>query len=287
VALGVPGSGRGGRLTADDLVARVLSNRSVVADDLCDALAARCRAAGTVVVNGEPVDLTGAAAVLERWDHTFDLDAAGAILWREAIAGLPDEALRAPGVLYAEPFSLAEPLTTPRGLAPLPPDHDGPDPLALAVARAVLALRAAGLADDVTPGAAQWAERGAARVPVHGAQETDGVANILGPIGLLPSTSLEPTAARAEPILGRTDRTGLRAGGYAVTYGTSFLMVVELTADGPVGRGLLAYGQTEHTDRPDFPDPTEAYRDKALRPLHFRDEDVDADPALVRTVVHG
>ncbi|MCB1038506.1 MAG: penicillin acylase family protein, partial [Acidimicrobiales bacterium] len=68
---------------------------------------------------------------------------------------------------------------------------------------------------------------------------------------------------------------------------TSFLMAVELTDDGPVGIGLLAYGQSGDPRSPHHLDGTEAYSAKAARPLRYADADIEADPALVRRTLRG
>jgi acyl-homoserine-lactone acylase len=177
---------------------------------------------------------------------------------------------------------VTEPLATPRRLAPAPPD--GPDPLLVAVARAVAALGRAGVPLDAPLGEVQWAMRGEVRVPVHGGGEAEGMLNVLSPTGALSTSSLEPVPA-APPIHVDRLRTGLADGGYQVTYGTSFLMVVELTPDGPRGHGLLAYGQSGDPDSPHHLDGTLAYAASRTRPLLFHDDDIEADPELVRIVV--
>ena len=64
-------------------------------------------------------------------------------------------------------------------------------------------------------------------------------------------------------------------------------MAVELTDDGPVGKGLLAYGQSGDPGSPHHVDGTEAYSAKAVRPLLFADDDIEADPELVRQTITG
>jgi acyl-homoserine-lactone acylase len=130
-------------------------------------------------------------------------------------------------------------------------------------------------------------QRGENRVPVHGGGEGEGVLNVVAPIGALAGSSLEPGPAPLELLAGRSERTGLRAGGYRCTYGTSFLMAVEMTNTGPVGLGLLAYGQSGDPRSPHHVDGTEAYAEKQLRPLLFTDTQIEADPLLARRTVSG
>jgi acyl-homoserine-lactone acylase len=284
-ALSEAGSGAGGMLTARDLETRVLSNRSVTAALLRAPLAERCAEAGSVEVAGRTVDLAPAAAALGAWDGHFDLGSLGAHLWREIMVGLPVEAVRDAGMLWSEGFDPTDPVGRPCGLAPA--SLVGTDPLLGAVARAVLALGDAGVALDAPLGEIQWAQRGDARCGVHGGQERDGAANILGPIGMLPSHSLEPQRAQAMPVAGRTELTGLRAGGYEVTYGTAWLLVVEFTADGPRARSLLPYGQFGDVDSPPALEQLEAYAAKALRPVRFTDADIDDDPNLESVTIRS
>lgn len=284
-ALATPGSGPDGTLTAADLEERILSNRSVTAALARLPLADRCRAVGLVKVGERTVDLVTAAEVLEGWDGCFDVGSRGAAIWREMVAGLPEDAMRSPGVFWAHPFTLDDPLAGPHGLAPAP--ETGPDPLVEAVARAVIALEDAGVEIDAPLGKFQFAERGGQRIGVHGGQERDGAANILGPLGLFPSSSLEPLAPVADPIDGRSDVTGLRQGGYAVTYGTAFVMVAEMTPDGPRARGLMAYGQYGDSSSPKAAEQVVAYAEKRLRPLLFDEADILADPNLEVRQVRG
>ena len=255
--------------------------RSLLRDDVV----ARCQATGSIILDGAEVSLAAAAVVLAAWDGCSNLDSPGAILWRETMAGFTSAELRDAGTLFAHPFDPADPVATPHGLTPAP--VDGEDPTVMAVARAVVALDAAGLPIDTTLGNAQWAQRGEHRVAVHGGGEGEGLLNILAPIGALASTAVEPDAPVTAAIPGRTDRTGLRVGGYQVTYGTSFLMAVELTDDGPVGRGLLSYGQSGDDRSEHHADGTRAYRDKATRPLLFHDADIEANPDLIRRTITG
>jgi acyl-homoserine-lactone acylase len=143
-------------------------------------------------------------------------------------------------------------------------------------------LAAADVAISAPLGDVQWAVRGSERVPVHGGGEAEGVMNVLGPTGALSSASLEPPPPPLATIPGRTERSGIGVGGYQVTYGSSFVMAVELTADGPRGVGLMAYGQSGDPASAHHRDGTDAYAAKRVRPLLFTDADIDADPALER-----
>lgn len=279
-------SARGG-VTLGDLLDAVYDGPSLSAQLLVEDVAERCRAAGSFTVEGHEVDGPAVADVLGAWDRKVDLDSSGAVLWREFMAGFEPAQWRDAGPLLAVGFDPDDPVATPHSLAAAPDGVDpSADPVLRAVGHAVRVLAAAGLAPGAVLGDAQWAVRGDRRVPVPGGDEGDGVMNILGPTGALPAASLEPGPARPTPLPGR-ERTGLADGGYQVTYGASFLMAVELTHDGPVGVGLLAYGQSGDPRSAHHVDGTEAFAARAVRPLRFTDDDIEADPELVRISLTG
>jgi acyl-homoserine-lactone acylase len=255
----------------------VFDNASLSAELLVDAVIERCAGAGTVTVEGHESDLGVAVEVLANWDRRFDLDSRGAALWREFMGGFPETAWMDAGHLFAVAFDPEDAMGTPSGLAAEP--STGDDPVVHALGHAMRVLAAAGIAPDAALGDVQWADRGGRRVPIHGGGESDGLLNVIVPTGALPPASLEPVPEAAISIPGRVS-TGLAEGGYRVTYGTSFLMAVELTAAGPQGRGLMAYGQSGDPRSPHHSDGTEAFAAKATRPLLFDDDDIAADPEL-------
>lgn len=272
-----------GDVTVQDLIDAVYDGRSLSADLVLDEVVERCRAAGKVTVEGHEADLSQLADVLESWDRRVDLESRGAVLWREVMAGLGEAAWNDAGPLFATGFDPEDPTATPCGLAPLV-GEPADDPVVHAVGHAARVLDAAGVAPDASISDAQWAVRGDARVAVPGGGEGEGVMNVLVCTENLKNHSLEPVPAAPAPIGGR-EATGLAEGGYQVRYGTSFLMAVDLTPDGPKGVGLLAYGQCGDPRSPHHADGTLAYAQRATRPLLFADTDIEADPELDRTVL--
>ncbi len=96
------------KLGFDDFVARKLSTRSLMADRLLPELLA---AAGQ---SPDP-DLRAAVALLGAWDHCFDANSRGALLF-ETWARLFASNDFSSEANYAQPWTLAEPLATPAGL---------------------------------------------------------------------------------------------------------------------------------------------------------------------------
>lgn len=278
-------TGPDGRWSRLDLERALLDNRSLLAEQLLDGVAERCRAAGIVELDEVTYDLGAVADLLAAWDRAFDLESVGATVWREFLGGFSAEELRDAGALYAEPFDVDRATLTPTGLAPAP--QSGPDPIVTKMVAALRALAGAGVDPEAPLGAVQYVDRSGVRIPLHGANEVEGIINVVAPYGAFQRSDLEPEVPTGAPIPGRTEVTGLRVGGYAITYGASILMVVGFDEDGPVGNGLLTYGQSGDAASEHHVDQMREFAAKRLRPLRFHEADIAADPALWTMTVHG
>ncbi len=262
-----------GGVTPERAIDAILEGRALTALLLRDEVVARLREVGAY---------SQAADMLAAWDGTVAVASQGGVLWREFLASFTPAQLTDAGPLFAEPFDPDNPVVTPHGLAPAP---DGDDPVVAAMGAALAALEAAGIAPDAALGSVQWAVAGGRHIGVPGGSEVEGAANVLTPSGALPSQSLAPVPESATPYAVRGTRTGLAPGGYQVAYGTGFLMAVEITADGPRGIGLLAYGQSEDFTSPDAAAQVRNLAESRLRPLCFTDAEISSDPNLSRSVV--
>ncbi|HEU5152518.1 MAG TPA: penicillin acylase family protein [Iamia sp.] len=271
-----------GGVTNERALAALFANDVLTAELLAGAVVERIRGAGPVRVGDRDVDLRPAADVLDRWDRRDQLTSVGSALWREVLAGFAATDVVDAGPLWAVPFDADDPVETPRDLAEAP--DEGPDPVLAAVAGAVLALEQAGVAIDAPLGEVQWATRGSHRVPVHGGVDREGVLNVLSPVTVMASTGVEPQPPRPAPVPGRAATSGLAEGGYPCRYGASFVFSVEMRPDGPVGVGLLAYGQSADPRSPHHVDGTRAYADQAVRPLLVTEDAIAAATEAHRTV---
>lgn len=276
-----------GEITIDAVLDEVFADTSLSATLLRDGVIARCRAEGSVAA-------LRVAAILSAWDGTYARDAVGATLWREFMASFDDAEYSAAGRLFGGAFDPDNPMHTPIGLAAAPqpatiaPDVESAvDPIVLIAVGALALLESAGIDPDAPLGDVQWATAGDARVPVPGGGEVEGIINVLAPVGSLTSHSLAPRPGKGDVVPGRTERTGLTQGGYRVDYGASFLMAVEMTPDGPIGKGLVAYGPSDDPADPRNAAAIRAYASELVRPLRFRDVEIDADPACVTQIVSG
>lgn len=211
--LGAPG------FTLSTLRASMLGNRVLSAETGRDDVVAMCRANPLLkTTDGKEVDVRRACATLAGWDTRADTGSRGAALWftffeRLLGAGPPDTWRRVA-------YDPAQPLTTPRGIK-------GDDiRVRRALADAVQDFAARDLPVDTELGALQkWAG-----VPLSGCTGQKGCFNVV---------DAGPDSGTGTP----------RAG----AFGTSFLMAVELTPDGPRTHTLLTYGQSANPTSPTTP----------------------------------
>lgn len=272
-------AGADGKLDLSELGEAALANRGFAQELLRDEVIARCTGVGVWEVDGQMVDIAEACDLLAAWDGLLNLDSVGAIIWREWLGDYDAKLFTESGPLLAIPFDPADPIDTPAGLAAGDLDKDR----ALdALARAVRRLDGAGLALDTPFGEAQFARKGDAIIPIHGGISAEGVTNLMVYDQL--RSDLEPPTPRAEELWAAT---GLTTDGYQVNYGTSFIMCVQFTDDGPQAQALLSYSQSAEPDSPWFADQTQLFSQKQWRPILWREQDIAADPNLIEYQVSG
>lgn len=258
-------SGKDGKFTLDEMAAAILSNRSLAAELLRDELVARCRRQPSVAADGTPFDLTAACQALAGWDGRNDLASRGAVLFREFMGRYQPEDLLRQGRLWAVDFDPRDPAGTPHTLAP--------GELALQnLARAARLLQSRNLALDVPLGEVQYADRAGRRIAIHGGDGAyDGLMNMQR--NGRNQTTLEPMD---NPSLVKDSRF-LTEKGYPVVHGSSFLMALEFTGQGPRAKAFLTYSQSGDPASPHFTDQTELFSRKQWRPILFREEEIRGD----------
>ncbi len=272
-------AGVDGKFSAEELRDAALGNTSYTAWMFREALVERCRASGPVeltpvlgndgveVLPAATIDLASACDVLSQWDGTFNLDAAGAPLFREWLGQFPISAFGDAGDLFAEAFDAADPANTPSGLAP---STGANDPVIVNLARAVHILRTAGFDESGTLGEMQFSARSATRIPIHGGLATDGVANIVSWGGL--GSTTEPVPTRGDRV---APGSSLTSDGYPINYGTSFIMVVDFTSGSPEAWAFLTYSNTGDRTSPLFDAQMQAFSDKEWRSVIFDQDEIE------------
>ncbi|QBQ37314.1 hypothetical protein E1742_14900 [Pseudoduganella plicata] len=229
-----------------DLRDLVFSNRVHAAELVLPDLLAGC--AGTV-----DVTLRAACGVLAAWDRKVELDSRGALLfwqfWLKAVKLPP---------IWAVPFDAADPVHTPRGVAP-----DVLPPLLAQLQETAIELTAMGIPLDAPLRDYQVDYRAGIRTALHGGiGDIDGVYNALHM-----SFPLTPQ-------------------GYEhVVWGTSYVQLVTFDDAGPVAHGVLVYGQSTDPLSAHYGDQLPLYTSKELLRLPFSENEIRADRNYRRTTL--
>ncbi|MBI1341279.1 acylase [bacterium] len=194
--------------------------------------------------------LAPACDALARWDMRVNLDSRGAHLFHLfAEAG---------GIRFKVPFDPADPVNTPHTL-------DVTDPAVLtALEKAVDTLNELEIPLDAPLGAVQRQTRGDARIPIHGGAGPEGVFNVI-------------SVGAVEPKLGWT----------SIRHGSSWVMAVEFTDEGPVSAGVLTYSQSTDPTSPFHADQTRLYSRKGWDDLRFSPAAVEAGAVRRYSLAEG
>ena len=228
------------RIGPQELQALMFANRVLAAELVLPELLPACMA------NADAL-LLKACTALGNWDRKADLESRGAVLFREfwnIAAQLPDK--------WAQPFDPADPLHSPRGVAP------AAIPAMLAALKsAAQHLQVLGVPFDGRLADYQVEPRNGRRHPIHGAiGDIDGSYNSIHMAGELGASGYE-----------------------GVKWGTSYIHLVSFGEDGPQARGLLLYGQSTDPRSPHYADQLPLYAAKQLPLLPFSASAIAADPA--------
>lgn len=240
----------GTKFTLEQLQEIMFNNRNYGSELVRFDLAGWCTVNPQVTLDdGTVVDIAEACPVLLRWDGKVDVDSRGAHLFREFV--------RFGGLQLLAPFDVNDPLNTPHTL-----DMDDPRVLQ-GLARAVQFLRKNDIPLDAAWGDVHTVTRAGEVIRLHGGSGSEGVFNAM-------DSSFEPGVGYSE-----------------MRSGASFVMAVEFTEDGPVGRALLAYSQSTNPASPHYADQTRLYADKQWTVMKFDEEDILAEPELRTYTVRG
>jgi acyl-homoserine-lactone acylase len=204
--------------------------------------------------DGTKVDVRTACDALAKWDLKADVDSQGIALWDEFF-----NQLNGPGVQHdawwTVRYDANNPLTTPRGINATDPDV----PRVFADAVEILNN------DKVAPNAALGTLQQYQSVPIPGCPDAFGCFNAISPT---------------------TDLTS--SGKYGpVNFGSSFIMAVELTPQGPQARTILTYSESNNPASPHFTDQTQLFSHKQWVTDRFSDADINASPDVRISIVCG
>ncbi|WP_434443839.1 penicillin acylase family protein [Lentzea sp. E54] len=234
------------RFTLSTVEQAMFGNRNLTAEQGRAAVVAMCQANPALPASdGSIVDVRAACSALATWPGTGDTGetSRGAYFWRSFITltGRPGTKL------WQVPFDPADPEHTPRGI-------DATDPgVQRAFADAVRAFAAAGVAVDVPLDAVQQYEG----IPVHGCRGPEGCFNVISVPGP-PQPGVVPS----------------------IPHGTSFVMAVELTKNGPRMSSMLVYGQSADPASPHHTDQARLYVRKQWVTGAFSEREIARNPDL-------
>ncbi len=269
-------AGDDGKFNIDELETALLSNRIYLNDLIFTDLISQCDAqADTPVMVTDSIskDISSACTALKAWNGKQDNDSVGGALIREFAHQFDQNSM------LAVPFDYNNAATTPHTLT-----TDGSALVALA--RATLNVEAAGFEVDAPMGSVQFVEKslpdGSAsgtKLPWPGTHNAEGGFNVFS-TSLSGDDTLIPQheyAAVMDAVSGAPLASGLTAEGYHIRYGSSWMMAVSFTDDGPVAKGILTYSESNNILSPSFADQSVLYStEKQLRPFLFNEADIAA-----------
>lgn len=256
------------RFSLDELEQALLSTRNYLGEATRDDLLELCETQSEIpiLIDGESVDLSPGCQALAQWDGLMNLESRGAHLFQEFAEAFN----RNPQ--WINDFDPADPLDTPNTLAA---NQTVLEQLALAITR----VRSARLPLDAPLGEVQFVERSrmdgtptGEKLPWAGANDRVGGFNVFYPHpwndGTLLPRHIYPSLP--ESLL------SAEAGGYPISSGSSWMLVVEYTPGGPKARGLLTYSQATNPASPYYIDQTRYYSQQPrLRPIWFEQRDIE------------
>lgn len=271
-----PGSASGddGTFTRAEVEAAALGMRSSLVEVALPGVLERCDGLGSVdLSDDESVDVTDACAALAAWDGTYRIDQEGAVVWRALLAaGVFDvgDLNAGGGGLLATPFDPDDPLGTPRDLVPAP--ETGADPVLRALALAARRLDELGHAGDPLGALQRMPFEDGTFVGLPGGQYWEGTIGIAewGPDA---TTSLLPRPTPPEAV---ETTSGHHADGWWINDGNSFVLVVGWEDDGPRGRAVITYGQSDDPASPYLHDQATLYAPGTLRDVAFTEAQIEA-----------
>ena len=235
----------GKRFTLAQLETITMDNRVLSGELWRDSLVSLCRT--LPVQKGIPE----ACDVLARWDLTDNLDSPGAVLWRRLVENL-SQAATPDAELFAVPFDSQDPAHTPSGLNASNPR------VPKALASAISDLRDSGVPLAARLREYQYEERSGLRIPIHG--------------GAIPTGQYNLIITQSPWVPGK--------GWNTVMHASSYIMWVQFTDHGPVGRSVLAPSQSDNPDSPHHADQTVLFSEKKSKPILFDDAAIRSDPKL-------
>ncbi len=270
-------SGNDQKFSLTELETALLSNRSYLSELIFDELIAQCLSQGNepVIINDTlKIEIDEGCHALQQWDRRQNNHSIAGHLFRE----FAYQFSRQKHLTMA--FDARDPANTPHTLS-----TDGSALQALAIA--IANVNQTGWPLDARLGEIQFMEKSlpdgspsGLRLAWSGASNQTGGFNVYANNKQKLDDTLLPQhqyPVATDVLTQQPLRSGLGKHGYHVRYGSSWMMVVSFTKNGPIARGLLTYSQSNDAFSEHYNDQSSLYStEKRLRPLLFNEQDIVA-----------
>ena len=122
-------------------------------------------------------------------------------------------------------------------------------------------------------------------IPVHGGNRREGIANLQVSATRYSNPTETPIYTGSDKFV--ADSESLSQTGYNVVHGSSFIMTLAYTDEGPEAQAILSYSQSGDPDSDYFSDQTALYRDKIWRDILFAPGEIAREAISVTTLMSG
>jgi acyl-homoserine-lactone acylase len=256
--------GEDGLFSIADIQNALFDNSGLTAHLLKPALVTACDGQPEIELEGRSVDLSRACETLQQWDNRYNSESRGAVLFREWLTRYDYNDTLFAGKLFARPFDPTNAVRTPHTLG------DAGTSLTH-LAEAVELLRANDIPLDVSLGELQKGHRGNHAFKLHGGNRFEGIANLQ----VTTPFNDSPIFQGSNTSLG--DSRTLTKSGYNIAHGSSFIMALAFTEQGPEAEAILSYSQSGAPGSKHFADQTALYSNEEWRPIYFNANEVFAN----------
>ncbi|MDD2761103.1 MAG: penicillin acylase family protein [Methylomonas sp.] len=245
-----------------DLIRQIFhQDRNLGAEILVDGIVDDCRANPVGIWNKAPTDLSAVCNALAAWDLRQTVASRGAHVFNGLIVALDEQ--NALNNLFETAADFNAPLTTPAGYSA---NASLRQTVRNALARVSQSLDKLGISPD-----AAWGEVNKVNLS-HGSFGLPGGDGAIGVFDVLTNNLAATNFAGWE--------TSLSGVAPQTLFGTSYMHVVALTAQGPVASGLMPYSQASEAGSPWYLDQVPALSGNAWFSFPFSPEAIAADPNL-------
>ncbi|CAM4368238.1 penicillin acylase family protein [Pseudoalteromonas ostreae] len=198
------------------------------------------------------VSVDPACNAVKLWDGTFNLTARSAHLILEFAEQLDFKAD------FSIPFDPIQPQITPRVLRQT-------ETVLRKLLIAAKNVETAGFSLTEELSKVQFVQKGEQQIPWPGAAHRVGGFNVFSTSTHMDLTSFSTSIETpiADFISGRPTYSGLSKRGFDINFGSSWMMVVEFTDNGPQARGLLSFSQSANSHSAHFADQSHYYSNNA------------------------